>query len=257
MRLSQIVNESGGEHQRRSMMGIPIVSVDTDPAEDFAAQARGGDDAKYTILGSGVYGTAYAERGQPGIVHKVSRLHSSPMQDGYTRFIQIVLHHRDNPFLPKIYDAVLYYVRARNSYTLHVTMERLRPIGTYKLADVMEYLWDQLGVDTSEVDVTGNPRFGRDSDGPWGSNFQNHNPDFHDKENERINAKTSLYWWIKQGENYDFMMKYADNEHAKTALQVALNAARGDVHTLDLHTGNWMVRLTSVGPQLVITDPVA
>ncbi|KAI9549465.1 hypothetical protein GHT06_001865 [Daphnia sinensis] len=31
----------------------------------------------------------------------------------------------------------------------------------------------------------------------------------------------------------------------------------GDNLRVDMHTGNWMIRLTSVGPQLVMTDPIA
>ena len=49
------------------------------------------------------------------------------------------------------------------------------------------------------------------------------------------------------------MMKYSQNPEFKEALNI-LKQWENNFH-YDLHAGNWMFRLTSVGPNLVLLDP--
>lgn len=71
--------------------------------------------------------------------------------------------------------------------------------------------------------------------------------------------KFKLWFWKEHVVNLDFLhqaRKHDDNLQQAFDLVKSL-VSTSDHFTTDMHSGNFMVRLTPYGPQLVFTDPIA
>ena len=152
-------------------------------------------------------------------------------------FVNIAKQHQDNPFFPKIYGSKILKAntkRGNPQYILVVKMEQLVPLNSSKLDQTIPHLYKQLGFKLTDADrksIEGikdrDPAIERKIlhqklknvfTGRSGAHtFETSNPEFKE-------AMDILFPWIQ---------KFGE----------------------DLHTGNFMVRLTSTGPQLVIIDP--
>lgn len=172
------------------------------------------------ILGAGIQGVAL-KTNKPGVVTKVYGLDS--LADSYYRYIEAIRHHQDNPFFPRIYKHHVYedkpFKHGRSSYfnTGVVQMEELVPLKSANLDErVALSLFHNLGL-----------TFVRDL--------------------------RDVYMFFMKRERIEQAIQETTNETFASSLRILLSLG-GD--KFDLHSGNWMVRLTSVGPQLVILDPM-
>lgn len=170
---------------------------------------------KLKRLGAGVQGMAFKHPRSTNMIIKTARV-SNPETDSYVKFIKLALEHQDNPFFPRIYDAVLRTL-PNNEYELVVQMERLHKLSSRELADITPQLFKRLGFKLEDIEE-------------------------------------DMWEYLNDPDVWDFLIKNTKNPKLAEALSLLLQADP-TLRRHDLHFDNWMVRLTSVGPQLVIIDP--
>ncbi len=173
------------------------------------------------LAGEGVQATV-RHTGQ-GIVTKSAGI-TGPT-DPAVEFLKIILDNQDNPFFPKIYHARMYRsntAKDDDHQFLVVQMEKLTPLTSSKIQDAALSLFNQLGFRGDHVDDVA-----RDID--------------------RLASGS-----MSTSEVDNFLNK-TKNPNFKKAVNLILPHMRK--HGSDFHGGNWMIRLTGSGPQLVIIDP--
>lgn len=171
-------------------------------------------------LGAGVQGIAF-DTNKPNTIRKVYGLDS--FQDPYYQFITMIQQHQDNPFFPRIYRHHVY---------------KNKPIQQSRISD-----YNMTGVVMMEKLQ---PLYG-----------------------SRIDNDTIVAMFANLGVNIDTADDLYDRFFSRTEIQRVINTTPNDTFadalrillssgrkSYDLHAGNWMIRLTSVGPQIVILDPV-
>jgi len=174
-------------------------------------------------IGAGVDAQVF-NTNTPNSVIKIMPDIKSP-DDPYVQFVQLAEAHKDNPFFPRIHKSVLRKLGDSN-YELLVHMEKLHPIYSGKTRDVAKQLFDRLGI---HPDIT--KAIQSDSD----TNSFVLKDKFRDVGFRNVlkrNTKNPEF-----AEALEFLDPYFDEFKS------------------DMHGGNWMMRLTSHGPQLVIIDP--
>lgn len=171
-------------------------------------------------LGAGVQGIAF-NTNKPNTIRKVYGL--DDFNDPYYQFIKMIEQHQDNPFFPRIYRHHVYknkpLTQSRISdyfMTGVVMMEKLQPL-----------YGGRIGMDVvvalfSNLGIT-------------------------------IRDVDDVQWIFDDRANIQKVINTTTNDTFADALRILISSGR---KSYDLHAGNWMVRLTSVGPQLVILDPV-
>lgn len=183
--------------------------------------------------GSGLYETkVYIDKKHPNQVLKITPIHDKA--DPYYRFIQTVIEHKDNPFFPKIYGLRVYDMeghvipgdafegipdrKVRDHLLLYVWMEKLVPL--HKLDDAhVRQLLSNVGIEYEgklKNDFTLRRQF--------------HNP----VDRTQITASSQIPQFEEAMRTLEPLFKLFGN---------------------DMHIENIMVRLTGVGPQIVIVDP--
>lgn len=195
------------------------------------------------LVGQGVQARAY--NAGMGMVNKVVVLDDElGLQDPAVKFLDIILQHQDNPFFPKIYHARVY--RDKEGILdpiLLVQMEKLIPITDEKIRDSVAGLFDQLGIGTKELSPA----------------FKKHVSKY-DKSTKKILSKTSalsskLMNAAMAGDSRAIARLGSRSKNPQFREAIKLLAPTMAQEGSDLHHGNWMVRLTGSGPQLVIIDP--
>jgi len=169
---------------------------------------------KIKYLGAGMQAAAYKHPHIPNTVIKTAKV-SDPERDGYVKFVKLVIDHQDNPFFPKIYNAVLRKL-PHEEYELIVQMERLHKLSSRELFDITPQLFARLGIKLEDLE--------------------------------------DMWDYLNDPDVWRYLIENTKNPKFAEALELLLSADPL-LRTHDLHVGNWMVRLTSVGPQLVIIDP--
>ena len=131
MKLQDFVTEK----ETRMMGNIPVVTVARPP---FGY-------GKKHYIGGGIQANVYAPPSlqRSNKVVKIAMMFVEPENDAYTRYVNLVLDHPDNPFFPKIYFAKMYRVaddsddRAdSDDFYLMVELERLHEVRGERLIDV-------------------------------------------------------------------------------------------------------------------------
>lgn len=172
------------------------------------------------VLGTGLQGIALVTK-TPGAVRKIYGL--DDLNDPYYKFIELIRSHQDNPFFPRIYKHKVYkdkpLTHGRNQWNMTgiVVLERLTPLLD---ANLDERVWLSL---------------------------------FHNIGLTYIRDPGDLSRFFKNRSRLAKTLTETNNKEFAEAVRVLLSMDRNE---FDLHDGNWMVRLTSTGPQLVIVDPV-
>jgi hypothetical protein len=177
-------------------------------------------------LGVGAQGRAHAHPKQQHVVVKTADVYE-PDTDPYVNFVKIAMEHQDNPFFPKIYKAKLVRV-GDHMYQLVLTMERLQESANPKIADAVVENFKRLGFPQDIADTT-------------------------TEEKDTITI-VKIRAWLRSHSNRRQLAKDTPNpqfSEALTLLEPLLKRFEND-----MHAHNWMVRLTSSGPQLVIIDPI-
>lgn len=190
---------------------------------------------RFTEIGEGIgagimHSKIYLDKKQPNQILKVVPIHDQ--RDSYYTYVRMIEKHQNNPFFPKIAGIRLYEVEPyehtsdsgyksniKEHLLLYVWMEKLVPLSKLDSEHARQLL--------SNVGIF-------------------YEGDFKDDLTMR-----SL-----------FDMKFQRQDIAQNSQIPQFNKALRLLEPLfkkfhsDLHAGNMMVRLTGVGPQLVITDPV-
>ena len=197
------------------------------------------------LAGKGVQARAY--KTGMGMITKVAVLDDElGLRDPAVKFLDIILQHQDNPFFPKIYHARVY--RDKEGILdpiLLVQMEKLMPITDEKIRDSVAGLFDKLGIGTKDLSPA----------------FTKHVKQY-DKPTQTILSKTSalnkkLMTAAMAGDSKAIARHGSRSKNPQFREALKLLAPTMAQEGSDLHHGNWMVRLTGVGPQLVIIDPFA
>lgn len=207
-------------------------------------------------LGTGIQAIVHKYKNRPNTVIKINLTLES---DPYEQFLRLILNHQNNPFFPRIY-AVKKYPINRLDYESYqhlvktsggtpdfmdsdildnmdsliiVVMEKLIPLE--KIDPMVIKGWfDMLNV----VDL----------------------PDF-EKVKKFINSPRhaeSAYHMLAEVLN-DASARWLiiqNTKHPKLKDALRLLGPLFNRHRSDIHDDNIMARLTSTGPQLVITDPI-
>lgn len=177
---------------------------------------------KLQRLGSGVQTVAYERKHANSVIRHTKVI--DPKTDLHLKFIKIALQHQDNPFFPRIFHAKLYApANYMEPHILLTEMERLQPLHVDEMfgseQDILAFFYS-IGFKPNEV--------------------------------------TTLDYLQDFTDVPVLLRKLAQDTHnEKFAEALTILADEFHMNSFDLHSGNWMIRLTGVGPQLVIVDPVA
>ncbi len=156
------------------------------------------------------------------------------MEDSAVVFAKTAIKNQHNTFFPRIYHAVLFADKENpEAYqNLVVQMERLIPLSEDIIRDSAIRLFKQLGFDGNSSVITGKQ-----------------------SKSSQIDRMTSQTRKVFSGEGGS-LKELAKKSKSKDFIEaVSLLTKDTKKFRSDLHPGNWMVRLTPYGPQLVITDP--
>ena len=171
-------------------------------------------------LGAGVQGIAF-NTNKPNTIRKVYGL--DDFNDPYYQFIKMIEQHQDNPFFPRIYRHHVYKNKPLNQSRISdyfmtgvVMMEKLQPLFGGRIDQ------DVVRALFANLGVS-------------------------------IREVDDLQWIFEDRAQIQKVINTTTNDTFAEALRILISSGR---KTYDLHAGNWMVRLTSIGPQLVILDPV-
>lgn len=176
----------------------------------------------------------------PNEVKKTTHLLSKLAYDGYFQFVQAIqsemLH---NPFLPKVYATDIkqakngqtrpsYRIEKLHKYT-ELPIEAIAAIGRLCFPEFDEAKFD---VDPSNIDA-----YVHRNHHMW----------------EAICNAIRLFTELGDTEIFG-----KPDQHLAAACWLVRRTVRrlGKPFGIDMHAGNFMVRITSTGPQLVITDPI-
>ena len=176
---------------------------------------------KFQLIGSGVgsglqNSQVYLDKQDPNRVLKVVSIRD--LSDPYLAYIRMVESHQNNPFFPRI-NWYKVYQQPDNSYLLYVFMEKLVPLSKFD-PEVIKGVLSSIG-----IEYTGNLRI------DFSLRQIMKNPKY------RKNLKQST--------------QYPKFQEALRLLEPMFRKFGND-----MHIENLMARLTSIGPQIVITDPL-
>jgi len=223
-------------------------------------------------IGSGYEAKVYNSK-DVGTVIKEVTIRGNVEESAIYNYINMVMSHQDNPFFPRINNAKLYTHKTMGAHKLVIQMEKLTDFNNAKVEHLLPQLLDQLGIDIQDVAGRSKYRINQISSGNYGQEPTSGNDEREEyrrgqERKETLGDLGDVLWQrfrTKQGR--EELMKVAKNPQVKEAIKLtdevlnaadARHAAGGSRETsADLHDSNIMVRLTSHGPQLVITDPMA
>ncbi len=179
-------------------------------------------------IGSGIVDSeVYVDTKHPNRVLKVVPIRN--MNDPYYRFLRMIEQHQNNPFFPKIYGIKVYDTTNQLEYGtelydiphyyLYVFMERLQPITVLDPQHAYQLL-DSLGIEYSG----------------------------------KLTDDLSLRSLLSNKMVRQYLRQTTVNPQFKQALRLLEPMIKH--YGGDLHIDNFMIRLTGVGPQLVIVDPL-
>lgn len=190
----------------------------------------------------GAYAAAYEHKKRPGTVLKIGKFHDSPFEDGYLSYVQSILkanRSAGNPYLPRIYGIKVYRMKPIKGSD----GEMFTPRGGQYVVE-MERLYKLTELSKEEITAIAEKIF--DNWDNWG-----------DERRQVYNLVRKLDRAVKRHEE---LGQIKDRQLVR-ALAIIHNIEKrkrniSDIE-LDMHEGNYMFRRTNVGPQLVITDPLA
>ena len=192
--------------------------------------------------------------------------------DPIYQYVDTVMSNQDNPFFPKIYSAKVYTTpETKDKYLkgkLVVTMEKLFPFGGEKTAHFLPQLLKQMGISENDIDSSG--EFGNQAyltakktiDVERSHASDDRDSDASDRGNMTHHLGDILAKLFKTTEGRKKLMQQSKSPELKQALTLThdiIERLKNDPERQaagDLHQENIMYRLTNVGPQLVIVDPI-
>ena len=220
-------------------------------------------------LGSGYEAKVYAGK-DGGTVIKEMPIDGDVEDSATYQYIDMVMSNQDNPFFPRIYNAKLYTHHTMGKQKLVVQMERLTDFNSEKVAHLLPQLLAQLGIDEFDVGMMSREHIQQMRSGsyPEENDFdtaEQQERDQKSRRHETLGELGDVLWKrFRSPEGRIKLIQATDNAQLKLAMKKthdilkkgADKSNKSSVMKADLHDSNIMVRLTSHGPQLVITDPV-
>lgn len=200
-------------------------------------------------LGVGQEASAYDHPTHPGAILKyVNIKEDDPNQNAQVSFVHLVLENKDNPFFPRIYKAEVIPLKDNPRglpYQMVIEMEKLYPLFGNKIRDVLPHVLENLGIKPAHIAKLMKK-------GLTNPNIDMENWYKTDEGNQLFDA------FVDMMGDWDTLERMAKMTKIPK-LTEAINKLQDWQHQYgletDLHHGNFMFRLTSVGPQLVFTDP--
>ena len=222
-------------------------------------------------IGSGYEAKVYAGKDGATVIKELP-IDSEVENSATYQYIDTVMSHQDNPFLPRIYNAKLYTHKSMGKQKLVVQMEKLTKFDSEKTAHLLPQLLAQLGIDENDVGMVSREHIQRMRSGAYPDEDNTFDTEEQKERDQRVTRHKTLgdlgdVLWkrFRTPEGRAKLIQATDNPQLKLALKLTHDILEkhagqsgkgGMVMKGDLHDSNIMVRLTSHGPQLVITDPV-
>lgn len=182
-----------------------------------------------TMLGHGAEAIVFKHPTSHTAV-KQSKPFPAKSRKGFIEYIKaIVKHSGGNPSLPQIYS--LHFSAGKTKTVATIEMERLRPLADMDEAVIRSLIKSTIRLDDIEKQEVDDP-------------------DMTSYELSELFGDALFY-----AASHDPAQIH--NKHMAAAVKIAHAAIqKADDAVLDIAGTNVMVRLTSIGPQLVLTDPV-
>lgn len=230
MKVLEILNE----REKTKIGHIPVVQL------PHGSNFRTSKIKNY--LGRGSMAQAFDHPTSPNTIMKIIDISMDVMGggiDGQVINTNMMLDHQDNPFFPKIYKAIIFKHSDRlGGHKLYIEMEKLHEMRANKLKHNHESILHSMGLDPSLINGEADPHGGDD--------------------NKHLFALEEIMQLLTHPDNIpaDFITKIKNPKFVE-AINVLREVQQKNKAWFDLHMGNFMYRLTSTGPQLVIIDPFA
>lgn len=216
-----------------------------------------GQNPMLKFLGAGIQAMAFEHNKHPNTVIKVIHLGHD---DIVVQFIKLCLAHQKNPFFPRIYKAKMYNVSAKGQRVDVLKFEKMIK-DLYPDEDI-EYLKPTVEADKIMMVVMEklHPLLGDISFEAVASSLQRLGILDSDKDVMNMYPKDTVMLIRRALMNMNTdrfraeLIQKTKNNKFKEALQLLdpiFNQGAADIHS-----GNLMVRYTSTGPQIVLSDPV-
>lgn len=236
MKILDILNEAS---QSGMMLGnIPFITRnDTKGLVDWS---------KMKHIDAGAEGDVYETRSGNSVL-KVVRLHEMEAKNNsYMRFVSVCLAHQDNPFFPKIFSAKVYRIRPEQQQHTKTRRPADSPydeVDEHAMNVLVVHMERLIPIDMVS-DAVRQKVFGRLEMKTFTDNH--HHPQ---KFKDKLLAND-----LGTRRNVRKMIESTTNVNFRTALQALQHLFA--VFDGDTHSGNWMIRNSGSGPQLVIIDPI-
>lgn len=191
---------------------------------------------KVDKLGGGAFADVYQHKNRPGMVMKVGVIGHG--RDGYYAFLNHIFRNQrmqSNPYLPRVYNIKTYQVKP-NRVEYVIELERLDTL---------------MSTDAEGIQNMGHRLF-KDYDSLKAAYLGGLPKEYVDEVEER-DAFTALISHVMKKQ---LSITHVQDKKFREACAIVGNIAKKTGHIVDMHSGNAMIRRTSVGPQLVITDPL-
>lgn len=219
------------------------------------AVRRGSQQPKSPIerVGRGSYADAYKHKKRPGTILKVGRYSSSPQSDGYLSYINEIISTNEmatNPYFPRIYD-----VRVYPTLPDWERPKRDQPAGEYVIE--MERLEPTTVLSSAEVSAIGRKIFKSWNEEAMKSHGRTYNDGEDDQQIRLYRARYLAVHMSAAVGKYGPNIHDVHDEKLLEAIELIERVSAKPGMFLDMHEDNIMVRRTSIGPQLVIIDPLA
>lgn len=182
-------------------------------------------------ISSGSQAHAY-QHPRGNTVIKEVRLKSE--NDPYLNFVKLALQYQHNPYFPKFYSAKI-YLDMFDKLMLVLNMERLQSISSDKLIDTILERMKRLG---------------------WEKAEEIYRKGATDPESTGINKLEDYLMPLHSSSFRKTLSNITSDPHLKEMLQAIDKMQGPGWGSLDLHKGNFMIRLSNTGPQIVLIDPV-
>jgi hypothetical protein len=217
--------------------------------DDLHRRSNNRDNATLKYKGGGVYAHVYAHKKRPGSVLKVGKYSTRlPEEDAYLGYINLLANNdrmASNPYFPRVYDVKIYPYESEYARTKEWT-------GEYVVE--MEELQSIEDLSVEEVNMLGNRMFKY-----WKQRGSEIAHDMFSYLPSNMQIPAALIAMIREAVNQysstDFEYQIKDKKLTEAVMLLRELISKGYIEE-DLHINNVMIRRTSVGPQLVITDPV-
>lgn len=197
---------------------------------------------KIKNLGTGAFSSAYQHKDNPYDVAKGSKATNIP--DGFKAFFMALADDKEaqaNPYFPRFRNINIFKQKddwaddSRESYM--VKMEPLEPYDKLSKAErkmLINKIFSEHGIDVINHYIKKNPYYNAPG---W-------------KLAMAVQAALENQEWG------DELRWQIEDDKFKEAIEFLQKTAKEYDYEFDLHSGNLMVRRTSVGPQLVLNDPL-